>query len=239
MNRVSFIEQTLESIKAQTYTDIEKVVVDGASSDGTLSVLHKVLDENSVLISEPDHGLYDALNKGFGISTGEVIGVLHSDDVFADEMVLAEVAEAFANPDVDAVYGDLAYVARNNIKNVVRYWRAGEFSHKKLVLGWMPPHPTLFLRREVIENLGGFDTNYQISADYDAILRYFSQDRFHVEYIDRVLVKMRLGGLSNKSLSKILKKSFEDYQILKKNKIGGFRTLIWKNLTKLKQFRII
>ena len=228
----------MESIKEQTYTDIEKVVVDGASTDGTLSVLHKVLDENSVLISEPDHGIYDALNKGFSLSTGQVIGILHSDDVFADEMVLTEVAEAFANPAVDAVYGDLAYVSREDIKHVMRYWRAGEFSQKKLVFGWMPPHPTLFLRRNVIENWGGFDTNYHISADYDAILRYFSQDGFQVVYIPRVLVKMRVGGLSNQSLSKIWQKSFEDFKILKKNKIGGVGTLIWKNLIKIKQFRI-
>ena len=162
---------------------------------------------------------------------------MHSDDVFADKLVLTEVAEVFADPAVDAVYGDLAYVSREDIKHVIRYWRAGEFSQKKLASGWMPPHPTLFLRRNIVERWGGYDTSYQISADYDAILRYFSQDGFQAVYLPRVLVKMRVGGVSNQSLSKILQKSFEDYKILKNNKIGGFGTLIWKNLTKIKQFR--
>jgi len=212
-------------------------VIDGASTDNTLKVLQELLDEKSVLISEPDQGIYDALNKGLRLSNGEVIGILHSDDVFADEWVLSDVAEAFADPGVDAVYGDLDYVSRLDKERVIRHWRAGEFSPNSLTSGWMPPHPALFLRRRVFERWGLYDSQFRISADYDLILRYFSQYGFRSVYIPRVLVKMSLGGESNKSFSKILKKSSEDYKVLKKNKIGGVVTLILKNLRKIQQFR--
>ena len=150
---------------------------------------------------------------------------------------MKDVAEAFADPAVDAVYGDLAYVSRGEKERVIRYWRAGEFSPNRLTYGWMPPHPTLFLRSHLVERWGGYDSKYQISADYDMILRYFRQDGFRTVYLPRVLVKMCVGGVSNQSLLKICQKSFEDYKVLKNNNIGGFGTLILKNLRKIQQFR--
>lgn len=235
-NRVDSIAQAVASLQAQTHPDIEHVVIDGASTDGTLDILRACLDEEAVLVSEPDKGIYDALNKGLARATGEVIGFMHSDDFFADPNVLADVAKAFANPAVDAVYGNLEYVAKNDTSRLIRYWRSGEFDPKKLGWGWMPPHPALFLRRGVIEQWGGFDTEFRIAADYDAILRYFGKGKIRATYIPRVLVKMRLGGESNRSLARIWLKSREDYQALRRNGVGGLGALIWKNLSKLPQF---
>lgn len=235
-NRVDCIAHAIESVRRQTYPDIEHVVVDGASTDGTLDVLQRCLDPRAILVSEPDQGIYDALNKGLNLATGEVLGIMHSDDFYADDTVLAQVAAAFLDPHVDAVYGDLEYVAREDIGRVVRYWRAGPYSAMRLAWGWMPPHPTLFLRRQVVERWGGFDTRYRIAADYDAVLRYFGQGKIHAQYIPRVLVKMRLGGASNRTLAQMLRKSREDYVALRRNRVGGVGALLWKNLSKMGQF---
>ena len=235
-NRADCIAEAIASMQQQTYGDIEHVVIDGASSDGTLELLHSRLDRHAVLVSEPDKGIYDALNKGLARATGEVIGLLHSDDIFADNQVLADVAKAFHEPAIDAVYGDLQYVSKANTNNVIRHWRAGEYSRARLGRGWMPPHPTLFLRRSVIERWGGFDIHFRIAADYDAILRYFGRGNIRTAYIPRVLVKMRVGGESNRSLVNIWRKSIEDHRALKKNGVGGVGALVWKNVTKVGQF---
>jgi len=241
-NRTDSIADALRSVQAQSWHNVEHVVVDGASTDGTLLVLQTCLDVpartgyQALWTSEPDRGIYDALNKGLARATGDVIGLMHSDDFFADHEVLASVATAFADPAVDAVYGDLDYVAKADTSNIVRLWRSGEYSPAKLAHGWMPPHPTLFLRRRVIERWGGFDTNFRIAADYDAILRYFGQGKIQPAYIPRVLVKMRLGGESNRSLGRIWLKTREDYTALRRNGVGGLGALIWKNVSKVGQF---
>lgn len=223
-------------MQSQNHKDLEHVIVDGASTDGTLDILRSTLDARASLVSEPDHGIYDALNKGFARASGDVVGLMHSDDFFADESVLAQVAAAFSDPLVDAVYGDLEYVAKTDTNRVIRRWRSGEYSAARLAWGWMPPHPTLFLRRRVIEEWGGFDTQFRIAADYDAILRYFGQGKIRPAYIPRVLVKMRVGGESNRSLGRIWLKSREDYRALQKNGVGGIGALFWKNASKVGQF---
>ena len=187
-------------------------------------------------MSEPDKGIYDALNKGLVRATGDVVGLMHSDDFFADDHVLKRVAETFADPLVDAAYGDLDYVAKDDTSRIIRRWRSGEYNAAKLARGWMPPHPTLYLRRSVIERLGGYDTRYKIAADYDAILRYFGQGQIRAVYIPHVLVKMRVGGESNRSLAKIWLKTREDYSALRRNGVGGVGAIAWKNLRKLDQF---
>jgi glycosyltransferase involved in cell wall biosynthesis len=235
-NRANFIAKAVRSVQSQTWPHVEHVIIDGASTDGTVAVLETCLNAQTVWLSEPDKGIYDALNKGLARASGDVIGVMHSDDFFADEKVLAEVAAAFTNPAVDAVYGDLDYVAKLDTARIVRRWRSGHFSSAKLGRGWMPPHPTLFLRRSVIERWGGYDTSFRIAADYDTILRYFGQGKISSAYIPRVLVKMRLGGESNGSLGRIWLKTREDYIALHRNKIGGLIALVLKNLRKLGQF---
>jgi len=234
-NRVATIGDALDSVRAQTWRDVQHVVIDGASTDGTLEILQARRNEIAVLVSEPDKGIYDALNKGIARATGDVIGLMHSDDLYADERVLADVAVAFSDPTVDAVYGDLDYVAQGDTSRVIRRWRSGEYSPARLPSGWMPPHPTLYLRRRVIEQWGAFDTSFRIAADYDAILRYFGQGKVRPAYVPRVLVKMRVGGESNRSMGRILRKSREDYRALKKNSAGGIATLVWKNVSKIGQ----
>ena len=235
-NRADSIAEAVRSVQAQTWPHVEHVVIDGASTDGTVAVLQTCLNAQAVWLSEPDKGIYDALNKGLARATGDVIGLMHSDDFFADDEVLASVAAAFANPEVDAVYGDLDYVAKADTARIVRRWRSGDYSAAKLARGWMPPHPTLFLRRSVLERWGGYDTSFRIAADYDTILRYFGQGRIRPAYIPRVLVKMRLGGESNRSLGRIWLKTREDYRALQRNGVGGVGALVWKNLGKVGQF---
>lgn len=237
-NREATIAQAIRSVKSQTHADVEHLIIDGASTDGTLAAIEAEAHGRIRFVSEPDGGIYDALNKGLALASGDVVGLMHSDDFFAHDDVLAKVAAAFDSADVLAVYGDLDYVLAGDETRVIRHWRSGAYSLTKLRRGWMPPHPSLFLRREVFKRQGLYDTNFRIAADYDAILRYFSREDLHPVYLPEVLVKMRLGGASNRSLGQILLKSREDYRALRKNGVGGLSALAWKNLSKLGQFAI-
>jgi glycosyltransferase involved in cell wall biosynthesis len=236
-NRADTIGRALASVQTQTFADTEHLIIDAQSTDGTLDTIRRQQTPAVRLISEPDGGIYDALNKGMRLARGEIIGLVHSDDFLAHARVLERVAQAFSDPSVDAVYGDLDYVAADNSERIIRHWRAGSFKPQKLRWGWMPPHPTLFVRRRVVETHGAYDTRYRIAADYDAILRWFGGG-IRSTYIPEVLVKMRVGGESNRSLERVLLKSKEDLAALRKNKIGGVGTLALKNLSKISQFLI-
>jgi glycosyltransferase len=235
-NREDTVQDALASVARQSYALIEHVIVDGASTDGTRAILEQHRENIAVLVSEPDEGIYDALNKGIARSTGDVVGFLHADDLFADERVIERIADAFRDPAIDAVYGDLVYVRRSDPSSVVRRWRAGVFSQAQLGWGWMPPHPTFYVRRAIYERLGSFDTRHRIAADYDCMLRFLGGGGIRPAYIPEVLVKMRVGGASNRSLGAILRKSREDYRALRENRVGGAGALIWKNLSKIRQF---
>jgi len=235
-NRVDTIADALDSVQAQTWPHVEHVVIDGASKDGTTQLLEARKDELDVFISERDKGIYDALNKGIANATGDIVGFLHADDLFASDEILAKVAKLFEDPSVGAVYGDLVYVKKEDVSKVVRYWKSGGFSKAKLAHGWMPPHPTLYVRRSIYQELGGFDTQFRIAADYDSMLRYLGKGGVKPSYLPEVMVRMRLGGESNRSFANVMKKSKEDYLALKKNGVGGIRTLAAKNLRKLPQF---
>ena len=235
-NRAQTIEQALDSVRSQTWPEVEHVVIDGASTDGTLEILRAHEDRIDVLVSEQDDGIYHALNKGLARATGEVVGLMHSDDFFANDRVLEKVAAAFADPAVDGVYADLDYVAKDEPGRIVRHWKSGQYLPRKLAWGWMPPHPTLYLRRSVIEQWGGFDTSFRVAADYDAMLRYLAKGGIRLAYIPEVLIKMRVGGESNRSLTHIMRKSREDHRALRKNGVGSFGTLILKNVSKIGQF---
>jgi glycosyltransferase len=235
-NSRATLADALDSALAQTHPDKELIVIDGASTDGTLEVIQRYAGRLAQVVSEPDRGIYDALNKGIARASGEVVGLLHADDLYADADVLTRIAAAFADPAVDAVYGDLVYVSQKDTGRVIRHWRAGEYRPARLRWGWMPPHPTLYLRRSLYERHGNFDQQYRIAADYDLILRVLSRIEGRVVYLPQVLVRMRLGGTSNRSLRHILRKSGEDYRALRANHLGGIAALAWKNLSKVSQF---
>lgn len=235
-NRVDTVADALASVAAQTWPQVEHIVIDGASTDGTLKHLQAMQEGLAVLVSEPDRGIYEALNKGIRLASGDVVGFLHADDLYESTDVLARVAQAFEDPAVDAVYGDLVYTRRSDPTQVVRYWRAGAFKPGCLNAGWMPPHPTFYVRRSVYQRLGLFDTAYRISADYDTVLRFLGRGGVKPHYLPQVLVRMRLGGVSNRSLASLILKSQEDLLAMRRNGIGGFGALLRKNFVKLPQF---
>lgn len=235
-NNDATLRNAIESIFKQNYKNIELIIIDGGSTDSSVSILNEFSNKINILVSEPDSGIYDALNKGIALATGDLIGFMHSDDLFYDKHVLNKVVNAFNENEIDAVYGDLIYVDKENTDQVIRYWKSGEYHSGKLARGWMPPHPTFYMKRSYYEKLGGFDLKYKIAADYDAMLRYLVQGQVTVHYIPEVLVRMRLGGVSNRSLRNMMLKSLEDYRAIKNNHVGGINTLLMKNLTKIPQF---
>jgi glycosyltransferase len=233
-NNRNTITDAIASVMGQNYEDIEYIVVDGGSNDGTVDIIKSHSKRIDKFISEKDRGIYDALNKGIELAAGDVIGFLHSDDIFANENSVSRIVKAFVDG-IDGVYSDLVYIQKNDTSKVLRYWRSRSFSSELLYRGWMPAHPTLYLRREVYKSFGTFDLSFRIAADYDFILRIF-KGGITAEYIPEVLYKMRLGGTSNKSLKNIIHKSLEDMRALRKNEIGGLRTLLLKNVSKIPQF---
>jgi glycosyltransferase len=235
-NRVDTISRAIKSVRSQTFCNVEHVIQDGNSTDGTLQVVQQFSNISTKLISKPDTGIYDAINRGIVRSSGDIVGLMHSDDFFAHDSVLEMVADAFSDPNIDGVYGDLQYVASNNPTRVIRHWRSGAYEPSKLRYGWMPPHPTLYLRRQVFDHWGLYDINFRIASDYDAMLRYLVKGQIKLAYIPEVLVKMRVGGESNRSLGRILLKSREDLQAIRQNGVGGLGTLACKNLSKIPQF---
>jgi glycosyltransferase involved in cell wall biosynthesis len=235
LNRAATLAQALASVQAQQGVRVEHIVIDGGSTDGSLELLRAQGERIAVLVSEPDAGIYHALNKGLARATGDIVGFLHSDDVYAHERVLARVGAAFADPAVEAAYGDLDYVTPDAAR-VLRRWRAGPYARGRLARGWMPPHPAFFARRSVYERLGTFDTAFRIAADYDWLLRVLGAGGVQPAYIPEVLVRMRWGGASNRSLARLLRKSREDLRALRRHRIGGVGALLLKNLSKLPQF---
>jgi glycosyltransferase len=235
-NCADTIKDALDSVAIQTHLDIEHLIIDGQSVDETLDIVREYPSSNITLISESDNGIYDALNKGIKYSTGDIIGFLHADDVFQSNEIIKKISNVFSNSAVDAVYGDLVYVRQDDVTRVVRYWRSGCYSKSSFAQGWMPPHPTFYVRRKIYEKFGGFNLKYYISADYDSMLRLLAVGAINAAYIPEILVRMRVGGLSNRSFSTILRKSFEDIRVLRGNRVGGILTLLLKNLSKVKQF---
>lgn len=198
-NSAATIEDTIKSVLSQTYQDVEYIIVDGASKDRTLEIIKKYEGKIAKIISEPDKGIYDAMNKGIHFATSEIIGIINSDDLYASPEVIKKVAGAFVQKDVDAVYGDLIYVDRNDTAKVVRSWPAGEFKQTKIRGGWIPPHPSLFVKRTVYDRCGRFNPELKIAADYEFMLRCITKG-IRFSYVPEVFVKMREGGFSGRSL---------------------------------------
>lgn len=204
LNGDKTISKAMESVGNQVNCDIEHIVVDGGSSDATLSLLEKYKDQIAILVSGPDRGIYDAMNKGICLATGDVIGFLNSDDVYMDNEVVSLALKYLKDHNVDAVYGDLEYFLEDAPAKVCRTYRSGRFSPNKLSIGLMPAHPTLFLRRQVYQKYGLFDPSYRIGGDFEFIARIFRDEKIRSHYIPKVMVRMQLGGISTSGLRSTL-----------------------------------
>lgn len=235
-NSAATLRDTLESVAAQTHPDIEHIVVDGGSRDATLDLVRDHRRHDGPVVSEPDRGIYDAMNKGLALASGEVVGFLNSDDVLAGPGVLARIAEAFSSPSVEACYGDLVYVSARDPGRIVRYWRSRPYEPGLCRRGWMPAHPTFYVRRQVYERHGGFDLSLSIAADFEICLRLLEVHRLPVTYLPGVLVRMRMGGASNASLRNILRANREVSRALGKHGYpGGLWLILGKLASKLVQ----
>lgn len=230
------IRQTLDSVCSQQgVAEIETIVIDGGSTDNTLSIISEYADWVDVLISEPDDGVYDAMNKGIERAGGDIVGILNADDRYQDTDVLRTVLDTFEKNDMDLCYGDLVYVDEND--DVVRYWESGEYDPKRFYFGWMPPHPTVFVKRDLYGRYGTFDLDFPIAADYELLLRVLLKEGVSAGYIDDVLVRMATGGQSNASLRNILKANREVYRAWQKHDLrGGMHVPVVKPLRKIPQY---
>jgi glycosyltransferase involved in cell wall biosynthesis len=230
------VDDTLRSVHAQSHSDIEHIIVDGASTDGTLSIVANYPQVCKV-VSEPDKGIYDAMNKGIALSTGDVVGILNSDDFYAHPDVLRKVAAAFEDPAVDAVYGDLLYVDAENPGRVLRSWKSGMYRPGRFKWGWMPPHPTFFVRRTLYERYGGFNLALGTCGDYELMLRFIHRHGARLSYLPEVLVLMRAGGASNESLLARLQANRNDRLAWSVNGVSPYWfTVYLKPLRKFIQF---
>jgi glycosyltransferase involved in cell wall biosynthesis len=236
-NSEETIEETILSVLSQKDVDIEYIIIDGGSKDATQDIIQKYRSKVDVFLSEKDEGIYDAMNKGIGLASGDVIGILNSDDVFASTSILADVSKAFSNDSIDALYGDLLYVDRYDLSIIKRTWVSGSYKEGAFKKGWMPPHPTFYVRRSVYEQFGLFNLSLSSAADYEIMLRFIHKHRIKLAYLPVVMVKMRQGGLSNSSLKNRIKANREDKRAWEINglKPGPF-TFILKPVSKLKQF---
>jgi len=235
-NSADTIRDTLQCIQEQEYADVEHIIIDGGSTDETLKIVAE-FPHVAKVISEKDQGIYDAMNKGIMASTGEVVGILNSDDVYAHPEVLSNIARVFSNVEVQACYANLQFVQRDDLNKVMRTWKAGPYSKKSFYYGWMPPHPTFFVRKHVYKKAGVFNLSLQSAADYELMLRVLLKHSIPATYINEVIIKMRVGGVSTASLKNRLRANSQDRMAWKINDLDPyFFTLYMKPLRKLGQF---
>lgn len=236
-NSVLFLADCIESIIAQDYDNIEHIIIDANSTDGTLELLNHYDQHIAHWVSESDNGMYDAINKGMALATGSIIGILNSDDKLASETVITDIVNCFKTNQADAVYGDLVYVEKLNMQNIIRYWRGNSFKRFRFNYGWMPAHPTFYVRANLIKDLGGYETHYYTAADYEFMTRYLYRYRINACYLPKLIVRMRAGGQSNKNFNIRVRANRRDYLAMKVNKIPfPFAVSILKPIIKLHQY---
>ena len=234
-NRVNTIRGAIESVLAQDYPNIEYIVIDGASNDGSLEVINEYRDRISVIVSEPDHGMYEAINKGIRLATGDIVALVHSDDFLYDDHVVSDVVKEFERSQADFLYADGLFVDADNTDRVVRNWIGGKYKRGKVKFGWLPLHPTCYIKRSVIELLGQYDETYKMAADTDFLIRYLYEARLQVTYLHRYVVRMRMGGMStDRSRMKAMWK--EDIAIMRKHGFSPVPTKLMKMMWKVPQF---
>ena len=236
-NSAETVEDTIRSVASQSYSNVEYVMVDGLSKDSTLDIAKKYSAHISKLISEKDKGIYDAMNKGVALATGDVVGILNSDDFYADENVIKDIVEVFEKTGADAVYADLIYVHRDDTTKTVRRWEAGAYRTGQFLKGWMPPHPTFFVKKSIYDKWGSYNLSLRSAADYELMLRFIHKHHISVAYLPRVITHMRTGGQSNVTLRNRIKANMEDRAAWKMNGLKpGLFTLYRKPLSKLLQY---
>lgn len=238
MNSQDTIFDCLTSIINQTYPNIESIIIDGGSTDKTLAIVNSFSGLSKIVLSEPDLGIYDALNKGMELATGDIIGILHSDDILANSESVSKIAGAFRdNPGYYCLHGDLVYVERFHVEKVVRYWKAGVASKLQFLFGWMPPHPTFYIKREIIKIVGGYRMDIGTASDYEFMLRVLIKFGYKSLYIPEILVKMRKGGISNENIKRRLFANLNDRKAWKVNNLRCyFFTIPLKPIRKLPQY---
>ncbi|MBK7128397.1 MAG: glycosyltransferase [Crocinitomicaceae bacterium] len=236
-NAEKTIRDTIQSVVSQNYPQIEYVIIDGASKDNTISIIKSFGNAITRLVSEPDNGIYDGMNKGIDLASGDIIGILNADDFYSDTAVISKVVDVFNSKNVDAVYGDLDYVDQHDTARVVRKWKSGIYYKDAFLKGWMPPHPTFFVRKSCYEKYGRFTNKLKSAADYELMLRFIHKHQINIAYLPQVLVKMRAGGKSNASIKNRIKANREDKLAWKLNDLKPeLFTFIRKPISKLTQF---
>jgi glycosyltransferase involved in cell wall biosynthesis len=237
-NSAATVRDTLASVQSQNYPDIEHLIIDGASSDATLGIVRE-FKHVAACHSQKDRGIYDAMNRGISYATGDIVGILNSDDVYVNNTTISSVMQVFAETGADAVYGDLNYVQADDLNKVVRRWRAGAFDRQSFKWGWMPPHPSFFVKRELYEKFGKFNLEFRSAADYELMLRMAYKHQVNCAYLPQVLVKMRTGGVSNASFKNRIRANREDLRAWQVNDLHPyFFTLLLKPLRKLHQYLV-
>lgn len=234
-NDCNTIGQSIESVVNQDYSDIEYIVIDGKSNDGTKDVIEKYRDHIDTFVSEEDNGMYHAMNKGIAVASGDIIGILNADDFYSSTDIISKVVNKFDQTNCDGLYADLVYVDRKNAKKIIRYFKAGV--QQSFLSGWHPPHPTFFVRKEIYWKYGSYNTSLKIAADFEMMLRLIEKEKIRLAYIDETIVKMRTGGASNKSFWNILKTYFQNRKsfIINEIKYPIFYPFI-RYLSKIKQY---
>jgi len=229
-NAADTLGDTLDSVASQNYSDVEHIIVDGGSVDGTEEVVKDKGWRVAVWRSESDQGVYDGMNKGLLLASGEVIGFLNADDVYMHSDVLTKVAATMADPAIDACYANLVYVDRKQISRVIRHWTSQNYAPGLFEKGWMPAHPTFFVRKSVYERLGGFNLRYRLQSDFDLALRFISIHDIRTRFIPEVWVRMRMGGMSNNSIRNVIRGNIEAYSSCRAN---GLKVPLWFILSKV------
>jgi len=237
-NSEDTIQDTIESVLTQDYPNVEYIIIDGKSHDSTISIIHQHKEYISKFVSEPDDGIYDAMNKGIFTATGEIVGILNSDDVYSNPTILSSIVHVFSEKSVDCVYGDIAYVNEKDLKKPVRIWKSSTFLPNSFSSGWHPPHPSFFVRRQIYELFGSFDLNFEISADFELMLRFLEKEKISSSYIPQSIVNMRTGGVSNSGIFNIIKGNINILRAFKKNNIPHHPLYpILRMMMKLRQFQ--
>ncbi len=234
-NREHTIRESIESVLSQDYQDIEYIIIDGASTDKSVDIINEYKGIIASFISEPDSGMYEGINKGIRQATGDIIGLLHSDDVLYAPNTISHIVERFEETGADVVYGDGLFVDHNNLKKVIRRWISGQYNKSKIKMGWLPLHPTVYIKKDCFDQIGYYNESFKIAADSDFLIRCFYKNNFKISYINEFFVRMRMGGVST-SIKKTIIKWKEDIRMYRNNGFNPYLSLPLKILSKIPQF---